>query len=120
MAACRGWGCRRCTNGVMDMKKGGECTVTMTNQAIFTRVAAAYDLTRMKRSRIIAVGCGGARSFLEDMARAGVGQFLLIDPDVVDEANIGTQHVYLNDIGRPKVDCIADRIIQINPQALVV
>jgi ThiF family len=91
----------------------------MTNPNVFKRVVTAYDLPRMKCSRIIAVGCGGARSFLEDMARCGVGQFVLIDPDVVEEPNIATQQVYVEEIGRAKVDCIADRILQINPDTYV-
>jgi hypothetical protein len=91
----------------------------MTNPDIFKRVTAAYDLPRMQRTRIISIGCGGARSFLEDMARCGVGEFGLIDHDVVEEQNIATQQVFLEDIGRPKVDCIKERIMQINPDALV-
>jgi hypothetical protein len=92
----------------------------MTETAnIFQRVQASYDLERMRKSRIISVGCGGARSFLEDMARCGLGHFLLIDPDVVTAANIGTQQVYLEDIGKPKVKCIAQRIKAINPDAHV-
>lgn len=91
----------------------------MATDAIFQRVATAYDLERMRRSRLVTVGCGGARSFLEDMTRAGVGEFVLIDPDVVEAPNIGTQQVYRDDIGRPKVDVIADRLKRINPDVLV-
>src|SRR6266566_9324368 len=93
--------------------------MSMTNRDIFKRVATAYDPERMKRSRIGAIGTGGSRSFLEDMARCGVGQFGLIDHDVVEVQNIATQQVFLEDIGRAKVDAVADRIIQINPDARV-
>src|SRR6266516_4824459 len=106
MAVCRGSRRRRCFSGVAGMTGGGQSTMTMTEQAIFKRVATAYDLFRLKRSRVISTGCGGARSFLEDMARCGVGEFVLIDPDVVEEPNIATQHVYLEEIGRPKVDVL--------------
>lgn len=68
----------------------------------FRRVRGAYDLDRLARSRIIAVGTGGAAGFIEDLARAGVGQFVLVDPDVVSETNLATQQVYRRDIGRPK------------------
>jgi hypothetical protein len=91
----------------------------MTEANVFQRVETSYDLSRMCRSRIISVGCGGARSFLEEMARCGVGEFVLIDPDTVQAPNIGTQQVYLTDIGRPKVDCISERLKQINPAVLV-
>ncbi len=86
---------------------------------IFQRVETSYDLSRMQQSRIISVGCGGARSFLEEMARCGVGEFVLIDWDVVEAKNVGTQDVFLEDIGRPKVECVADRIVRINPDAKV-
>lgn len=81
----------------------------------FDRVQMAYDLTLMQKTRIIAIGAGGAADYLEDLARAGVGQFVLIDPDVVSETNLATQQTYRKDIDRPKVDCIAERIRDINP-----
>lgn len=87
--------------------------------ATFDRVRDAYDLPMMAKSRIIAVGAGGAAEWLEQLARAGVEQFVLIDPDVVSETNLATQQVYRRDIGRPKVQCIAERIRDINPQAVV-
>ena len=92
----------------------------MTNLNLFKRVTTAYDLERMRRSRIVGAGCGGARQSYEDMARAGVGQFVITDPDVAEESNIATQQVYLEEIGRAKVDCLADRILQINPGVHVV
>ena len=85
----------------------------------FDRVENAYDLIRMARSRIVAVGAGGAASFLEDLGRCGVGEFVLIDPDVVTEANIATQQVYRKDVGRPKVSALAERLGDINPRARI-
>lgn len=86
---------------------------------IFTRVRSAYDLDRLQRSRVIAVGCGGSAEFVENLARAGVGEFVLCDPDVVSESNVATQQAYGRDVGRPKVDCLAERIGDINPLATV-
>lgn len=88
--------------------------------ATFNRVQDAYDLNLMRNSRIIAIGAGGAASWLEDLARTGLGQFVLIDPDVVSETNLATQQTYRRDIGRPKVDCIAERIHDINPNAKII
>lgn len=85
----------------------------------FRRVRGAYDLERLSRCRVIAVGAGGAASFLEELARCGVGEFVLVDPDTVSETNLATQQVYRRDLGRPKVDCIAERILDINPGARV-
>lgn len=88
--------------------------------ATFERVRGAYDLERLANCRIIYVGCGGAVSYAEDLARAGVGEHVLIDPDIVSESNLATQQVYRRDLGRAKVDCIAERISDINPNAAII
>jgi proteasome lid subunit RPN8/RPN11 len=88
-------------------------------EATFCRVQDAYDLARLAAARVIVVGTGGAAQFLEDLARTGVGEFLLVDPDTVSETNLATQQTYRRDIGRPKVDCLRERILDINPNALV-
>ena len=87
--------------------------------AIFERVQNAYDLEHLADCRIVCFGAGGAADFIENAARAGIGQIILIDKDIVSESNIATQQTYLHDVGRPKVECIAERLLQINPLALV-
>ena len=96
-------------------------TLPMTDPPpMFERVRESYDLNRIDRSRVIGVGCGGAASFIEDLARAGVSEFLLIDPDVYSEANIATQQAYRSDIGQAKVMALAERLRNINPGVAVV
>lgn len=103
----------------VELKPAGATPVPINTVQTFARVAELYDLPRLAGSRVISVGVGGAAGFLEDLARSGVGQFVLIDPDTVAEANIATQQVYRRDIGRPKVACVADRLRDINPNVLV-
>ena len=85
----------------------------------FDRVRDAYDLRAMASSRVVVVGCGGSAQFVEDLARAGVGEFVLIDPDVVEPQNLGTQHYSRDDVGRPKADALARRIVGVSPYARV-
>jgi len=85
----------------------------------FERVRSAYDLGLMETSRVVGAGTGGAAEWYESMARAGVGQFVLIDHDTVGMTNLATQQTYRRDIGRSKVECIAERILDINPDAIV-
>src|SRR2546425_439610 len=73
----------------------------------------------MRGSRLIYIGAGGAASVIEDLRRAGVGQHVLIEPDGGSEANLATQQTYRRDLGRSKVECIAERIKDINPDAVV-
>ena len=65
------------------------------------------------------VGAGGAAAFAEHLARCGVGEVVLIDPDVVEEVNIPTQQAYLSDVGRPKVEAIAGRLADTSPRVEV-
>jgi proteasome lid subunit RPN8/RPN11 len=91
----------------------------VTDVSEMQRVAAAYDLRAMATARLVAVGCGGGAAFLEDMARAGVGEFVLVDPDAVDVPNIATQQTYRDDVGRAKVEALARRLARISPQVRV-
>jgi proteasome lid subunit RPN8/RPN11 len=87
--------------------------------AEFDRVQRSYDLQVMDRARIVAIGGGGSASFLEDMARAGIGEIVIVDPDLVEAPNVATQQAYRSDIGRPKVSAIADRLVNISPTVRV-
>jgi len=83
------------------------------------RVTDAYDPAVMASTRFVAVGTGGSVGYLETMARCGGGQFVLIDPDIIEPKNVGTQAVDPIDIGRPKVEALADRLARINPNCHV-
>lgn len=85
----------------------------------FTRVQGAYDLPRLARSCVVIVGNGGCMAGVEDLARCGIGRFVLIDFDRVSRANIATQLVYRGDVGKPKVEVLRRRIKRINPEAEV-
>lgn len=89
------------------------------DEETFSRVRSAYDHKLMRRTRLFVVGLGGAAAFVEDMSRAGIGEIIPIDPETIEESNLATQQAYRSDIGRPKVDCIAERVLDINPNILV-
>jgi hypothetical protein len=85
----------------------------------FTRVRDSYDLHRLHNSLLVIVGCGGARAFVEDMAKSGVRFFVLLDPDTASRANVSTQMVYQHEIGESKVKLLRQTIMDINPEAFV-
>lgn len=74
-------------------------------------------IQKLKNSNVLIVGLGGVGSFAaEFLARAGVGQMTIVDGDVVDITNINRQLQALHStIGMHKVDLIANRLIDINP-----
>ena len=63
----------------MASQKKDSGTDPMSQDETFARISTAIPLDYMKGCTIVGVGCGGARGFYEDMARCGVGKFLLID-----------------------------------------
>lgn len=94
-------------------------TVTKSPRAVreetFRRVVGAYDLAHLRYCRVVVVGVGGAAGYVEDLVRAGIYDLALLDPDTVSAANLATQQVYRRDLGRPKVEALADRLRDINP-----
>lgn len=85
----------------------------------FSKVRMLYP-EKVLDKVIVCIGTGGARSFLENMARSGFKNYILIDADVVSPSNIATQGVYISEIGKKKVEIIRDRIMDINPKSKVV
>lgn len=85
----------------------------------FDRVEALFPLSVMAEKTLVCIGTGGARSYIENLARSGVGRFVLFDADEVSETNIGTQNVYYSELGKRKVEAIHARVSEINPNASV-
>ena len=76
---------------------------------------------KLKGSRVLAVGAGGLGSPLTlYLAAAGVGTIGLVDFDNVDESNLQRQILYGSaDVGRPKLDVAARRLLDVNPNVRV-
>ena len=80
------------------------------------------NIQKLNSSTVAVFGCGGVGSYaVEAMARAGIGNIVLIDGDVVDETNINRQLIAdVTTIGREKVEVEKERILKINPNAKVI
>ena len=81
------------------------------------RMKGAFDLERLDRVRAIVIGTGGGQSLVRNMARMGIGEFVLIDPDLVSESNVASQQARPSAIGQPKVAALANDIVELNPAA---
>ncbi len=75
----------------------------------------------LKDKTVLIVGLGGVGGIcVEALARTGVGNFVLVDADTVEESNINRQLIATMDtIGQRKIDAMKDRILSINPNASV-
>ena len=74
---------------------------------------------RLSRAVVVVAGNGGIGcQAIEILARAGVGTFRLIDPDVFDISNLNRQtYATTETIGQAKPEVAAKRIKEINPYA---
>ena len=79
------------------------------------------NIEKLRNSSILLFGVGGVGSFAaEALARAGVGRIGLCDNDTVSVSNINRQLVALEStVGKLKVDVMAERIADINPDTAV-
>jgi len=82
------------------------------------KIIGSGALELLARSKVAVFGLGGVGSFAaEALARSGVGNFVLVDPDTVDITNINRQlHATTSTVGRPKVKLMTQRILDINPE----
>ena len=87
---------------------------------VFSRNTGILETDLMASKRVAVFGCGSVGSLVVlELARAGVGNFLLVDSDVCEYHNICRHQCGVEDVGRFKVDAVRDRILSINPAAEV-
>ena len=94
----------------------------MGNQFIRTRLLIGDDpLTKLSSAKVAVFGVGGVGGFcVESLARAGIGTLHLYDDDTISESNLNRQLIALHStIGRPKVEVMAQRVLDINPSCNV-
>lgn len=94
----------------------------MQNQFSRTEILLGkYGVERLKKSRVAIFGIGGVGGYVaEALARSGTGALDLIDNDEVSLTNINRQIIALHStVGRPKVDVMKERVLDINPECNV-
>ena len=85
----------------------------------FDKISKALDLNAMALKTVVVAGLGGAMGHVLDLARCGVCDFRLIDPDYYQETNISNQYADIANLGRAKVEVAKEKILGINPSAHV-
>ncbi|MBO7369889.1 MAG: sulfur carrier protein ThiS adenylyltransferase ThiF [Campylobacter sp.] len=74
----------------------------------------------LSRARVCILGAGGLGSNVAIMlTRAGIGEFLLVDFDIVEPSNLNRQHYALKHLGVAKIHALKEQILGINPYAKV-
>ena len=74
-------------------------------------------IEKLQNSKVAIFGIGGVGSYtVEALARAGIGNFVLVDNDIIATSNINRQIIATHKtIDMPKVEVAKQRILEINP-----
>lgn len=94
----------------------------MLNQFSRTELLLGKEsMQKLEQSRVAVFGVGGVGGYtVEALARSGVGTIDLIDDDKVCLTNINRQIIATRKtVGKYKVDVMKERILEINPNAVV-
>jgi len=87
---------------------------------LFSRNTGILESDIMLTKGAIIIGCGSVGSLVAlELARAGVGRFFLIDMDIMGYHNICRHQCGIKDVGKYKTTAVKERILQINPSAIV-
>lgn len=73
----------------------------------------------ISQCRVLIAGCGVGSTIAELASRMGFQDFILVDGDSVETHNLNRQAFCMSDVGTPKVDALAKRILSINPEASI-
>jgi molybdopterin/thiamine biosynthesis adenylyltransferase len=88
---------------------------------VFSRNTGILESDMMCKTGAMFIGCGSVGSlFCLELAKAGVGRFLLIDNDILGYHNLCRHQCGMYDVGKYKTEAVKERILQINPTAKVV
>ena len=90
-------------------------------ETIFSRteeLIGADNLEKLHMAKVAVFGIGGVGSFVaEGLARAGIGELMLVDKDVINITNCNRQiHATTKTVGYSKVEVMKQRLIDINPE----
>ena len=82
----------------------------------------AEGIEKLKNSHVAIAGIGGVGSYAaEAMVRTGVGTVTIVDFDTVDVTNINRQiQALYSTVGKRKVKVMAERLADINPDAVII
>ncbi|MBM3436851.1 MAG: ThiF family adenylyltransferase [Bacteroidetes bacterium] len=89
-------------------------------QNIFSRNTGILETDYMLEKSAFIFGCGSVGSLVAtELAKAGVGKFVLVDNDIMNFHNLCRHQCGISDVGKYKVHAMRDRILEINPLASV-
>ncbi len=85
-------------------------------QSIFSRNKGILETDVMNKKCAVILGCGSVGSLVSmELARAGVGHFILADADTLEYHNLCRHQCGIEDVGDLKVNALRRKLLNINP-----
>lgn len=89
---------------------GGARIHVLDRRQVHSRDRAQSD-THLASKHIVVVGIGSLGSaIVSPLARSGVGNLTLVDPELLEDANLGRHSLGMDDLGRNKAQAMRDRL----------
>lgn len=103
--------------------KNGDPIPTLTEawgEEIFSQLSW-FRVDRLRRAKVMVVGCGAlGNEVLKNLTLFGVGHLVVVDFDTVEPSNLTRSVLFRQtDVGRAKVEVVAERLREINPAVQV-
>ncbi len=87
---------------------------------LFSRHHGLLETDALADKRVAIFGLGSVGSQVAvDLAKSGVTYYQLVDFDRLEVCNVVRHHCGLSDVGRLKIDAVADSILEKNPYATI-
>ena len=85
------------------------------------RLLGREKIERLQQAKVAVFGLGGVGGYVvEALARSGIGRLDLTDDDKICESNLNRQIIATTlTVGQYKVDVARERVLSINPDAIV-
>lgn len=85
-------------------------------QNIFSRNKGILETDVMGKKCAVILGCGSVGSLVAmELARSGVGHFVLVDADTLEYHNLCRHQCGIEDVGDLKVNALKRKLLNINP-----
>jgi len=89
-------------------------------ESLYSRHRGLLETDLLKDSKVLIVGLGtGGIQVALELAKSGVGNFYLVDPDRLKVENVVRHHAGISFVGRKKVAVAKDLILEKNPAAYI-
>lgn len=113
-------GCLKVLLRVEDNFQEIEYQMIPSKETLYSRNKGILEIGILESKHVVIIGLGSFGSQIAiELAKAGVGEFSLVDFDRVELHNLARHICFVKDLGRLKTDAVAESILGKNPYAKV-